>query len=135
MKQLLIFFIFAVATAFSANAGIITEISDSVAAIDGISFVDGTDEAKKSAKVEFAKVYVVPADKAASASACFNHLPDDMIAIDVAEDDMSVKMWVEPINDTDADVAIYVVQGKNYVAIFMRGNLNDIKNNVHVGDK
>ncbi len=134
MKHLFISLIFAAVVSFSAGAGIITEISDSVAAVDGVSFMDGSDEAKKNANVDFAKIYIVPADKATDVSAFLDRLSEDMVALDVAEEDTSVKMWVEPINETNADVAIYVVNDKNYIAIFMRGNLNDIKNNIHVGE-
>lgn len=133
MKHLFISLIFAAVASFSAGAGIITGISDSVAAVDGVSFIDGSDEAKKKANVDFAKIYIVPADKAADVSALLGCLSEDMMVIDVAEEDTSVKMWVEPVNETIADVAIYVVNDKNYIAIFMRGNLNDIKNNIHVG--
>lgn len=119
--------------ALGAAAGVIKDTFEAVTAIEGVTGIDGTAEARKETDaIELVTVAMLPEEATDTVRAHLQGLPEEMVEFDIDTENITMKMWAEPSGDTNADIVIYLAANGQKMVLFVRGDLREVRNYINI---
>lgn len=133
MKTVILSLILMTTCALGAAAGVLRDKFEAIVAIEGVTGIDGTAEAREETDaVELVTVAMLPDGAADTVCSHLQGLPDEMVEIDINTENLTMKMWAEPDGDVNADIVIFMAANGQKMVIFIRGDLREIRNHINI---